>query len=108
MTQYRFDAFALWGINAPDFPQKIEDVLHEAYPDWLSSGRVMALDNWLRGVIELNEDQAARMQKAVDEWNGDKYEHNAYYIVFEAASGSEHIIQVSSPNGLLNDSWQWS
>jgi hypothetical protein len=110
MSTYRFDAFSLWGMNAPDLPQSIEDILHEAYPDWLLSGRQMALDSWLRGVIELNEDQAARMQAAVDEWNTHMTDDgwNPYYIVFMPTTGTENTITVTSPNGSFNESWQWS
>lgn len=97
---YWFDAFALWGLDA--FPQAIEDVLHEAYPDWHLSGRDVALDNWLRGVLKLSDEQAFRLRKAVDEWN----ESSPNGIVFSPATGAEYAIDVCSPNGSLSESWR--
>lgn len=100
MKKYWFNAFALWGLNA--FPQAIEDVLHEAYPDWLLTGRDIALDNWLRGVLELSDEQASRLRKTVDAWN----ESSPNGIVFILATGAEYMIDMHSSNGSLSESWR--
>jgi hypothetical protein len=101
-ADFRFDAFSLWGMNVP------EDAGREVF-HFLKRNNLW-IDQWCRGVLSLTKEQALELGRIVEEWNKDwRYaDYNAYSVSFSRASGTEHIIDVRSPNGHYSDSWQWS
>jgi|SRR5579885_595193 hypothetical protein len=106
--KYLFDGSSVLPIGAPEMSEEIIAILGEAYPDPLLTPMQAALDPWRRGVIELSEDQATRMQKAVEKWNddmGDETGYNPYPISFSPATGAEHLIP--STGKYTAKSWQW-
>lgn len=91
MAKYWYDESELSTMPTPKRPETVDQVL--------SSIDTTPLDQWGRGVLEMSEEQAERLDAAIHEWNGPAHpasleEYNAFWIAFAPATGQEHQIAV--------------
>jgi hypothetical protein len=75
---------------------------------------LITLDDWWRGPINLSLKDALKLATLVVDWNGtytymvtrDLDHYNAYNVVFGPTTGSEHTVDLRTPNGHSKSCWQ--